>query len=443
MDKQPPDLLDHARAVLEMNDQGTYTVPAKGLYPHQWLWDSCFIAIGQRHYDVERAQTELLHLITGQWSNGMMPNIVLSSQHRHVRDGNIWRSWLNPFAPDDVGTSGITQPPVFAEAIYRVGQKLPLPERRSWFQSVFPALLAYHQWLHTERDPHQEGLVLQIHPWETGLDNSPPWVRELKDHQMPLWIRSVEKLHLDMLIRLFRRDTKFIPAEQRLSTIEALSLYSTQRRLRRKAYDIDHILSHSLFAIEDLTFNCILIRNDKILRDIAKTIRQDVPAELLAQMQKTEDALEQLWDPYSSQYYSRNFVTHKLIKEPSIGTLMPLYAGCITKERAALLVKQLENKHLFGSAFPVPSVPINSAWFKEFGYWQGPSWVNTNWLIIDGLRRNGFKDHAKVLTESTLEMVAASGFYEYFSPLSAEPAGVNNFSWTAALVIDLLKAKQS
>ena len=52
-------LLEAAEAVLLENDRGTYTQPAKDLYPHQWLWDSCFTAIGLRHFDVERAQTEL------------------------------------------------------------------------------------------------------------------------------------------------------------------------------------------------------------------------------------------------------------------------------------------------------------------------------------------------------------------------------------------------
>ena len=101
----------------------------------------------------------------------------------------------------------------------------------------------------------------------------------------------------------------------------------------------------------------------------------------------------------------------------------------------------LETQHAFGPAYPVPSVPTNSFWFRPKLYWQGPTWVNMNWLIIDGLKRYGFNEHAKALTESTLEMVEKSGCYEYFDPLNGEPAGAKNFSWTAALTIDLLKTK--
>jgi hypothetical protein len=35
-------------------------------------------------------------------------------------------------------------------------------------------------------------------------------------------------------------------------------------------------------------------------------------------------------------------------------------------------------------------------------------------------------------------MVAKSGCAEYFDPLTGEPAGAANFSWTAALTVDLL-----
>ncbi len=437
--EKTPNLLDQAKTTLEQNNQGDYTIPAPGLYPHQWLWDSCFIAIGLRHLDIERAQGEILSLLRGQWSNGMLPHIIFAKGHEHRTDRRIWRSWVSPYSPDDVATSGITQPPMLAEAVYRVGQRLKLAERRTWYQTVFPALLRYHQWLYNERDPHEEGLVLQIHSWETGMDNTPPWMAELREHLLPWWIRLIEKLHLQWIITLFRRDARFVHANERLSTIEALALYSVQRRLRRKTYDINRVLSHSVFAIEDVAFNSIFIRSNQILRDIAKTIRKDLPEDLIKQMRKTEEALEQLWDPYSSQYYSRNFVTHKFLKETSIATLLPLYAGCISKERASQLVKLIQNAKLYGPQYPVPSVAVNSARFKQHGYWQGPTWVNMNWLIIDGLERNGFTEQAEALKQSTLEMVQKSGLYEYFSPLDASPVGTNHFSWTAALTIDLLQ----
>ena len=435
---QYDDLLDRATEVLTMNDRGSYTQPAHGLYPHQWLWDSCFAAIGIRNINIARAQTELLSLLRGQWHNGMFPNIIFRSDSQYRTDRNIWRSWLNTFAPSNVTTTGITQPPVLAEAVVKIGEKLDWPERRTWYRSMWPALLAYHEWLYHERDPHKEGLTLQIHPWETGLDNTPPWINEMHMHQLPLWITAVKATHFDMVINLFRRDTHSVPIDQRFSTIEALTLFDMQRRLRRKSYEINKILDHSLLTIEDLSFNCILVRANTHLRQIAKSLHKELPKELLTSMRRTEKALEELYDDYTKQYYSRDFITHRLLKIPTVATLLPLYAGSISKERAAILVKYLEDEQMFGSAYPAPSVPINSDWFHPKLYWQGPTWVNINWLIIDGLKRYGYHEHAAAMTESTLEMVAKSGFYEYFDPLNGEGAGAANFSWTAALVIDLL-----
>lgn len=432
------ELVAACREVLTKNDRGTHTVPAHGLYPHQWLWDSCFIAIGMRHYDVERAQQEILSLLRGQWSNGMIPNMILSSSRRTSRAATFWRSALSPYSPDNVATSGITQPPMIAEAVVRIGEVLSKAERRTWYQRVYPALLSYHSWFYQERDPHQEGLILQVHPWETGLDNTPPWMYELHQHQMPSWIRLIGALHLDTLITPLRKDTFLALPGERLSTLDALSFYSIQRRLRRKRYDIQSILNHAHLAIEDVSFNAILIRANKHLQDIATFIHRKIPEELAQNMKKSEEAFEQLWDAYSGEYYSRNFATHKLIKVSSIGTLVPLYAGHITKERAKHLVEQLKDKKQFGAKYPVPSVPMNSSWFRPHLYWQGPTWVNMNWLIIDGLMRYGYEEEAEHIRAQTLKLVAGHGMSEYFSPKDGSPAGAKDFSWTASLSLDLV-----
>jgi hypothetical protein len=434
------ELESRLKEVLAANDRGGWTVPAGDLYPHQWLWDSCFISIGLRHVDIERAQTELLSLLRGQWSNGMMPNMVLTPGSEHRRESELWRSYVSPYSPNDVATSGITQPPMLAEAILQIGQKLKTPERRSWYRKMYLPLVRYHEWMYAERNPHRESLVINIHPWETGLDNSPPWISELRKHSMPWWIIGFEMLHLDSVVNLVRRDTRHLPPGQRISNIEALAYWASLRRLRRKAYNSEAILSRSLFAVEDLTFNSILIRANECLEAIAKDIKVDLPPELIENFINTRQALEQLWDDQSGQYFSRSFVSHKLIEEETIATLMPLYSGAISQERAERLVEILKKKRRFALNWPIPSVPISSPYFDPYKYWQGPTWINTNWLIIQGLKRYGYHDLAKMLTERSVELVERSGPNEYFSPLDGSPAGAENFSWTAALTIDLLNS---
>ena len=53
------DLARRALGVLDANRRGAWTCPSTDLYPHQWLWDSCFVAIGLARHDPARAADEL------------------------------------------------------------------------------------------------------------------------------------------------------------------------------------------------------------------------------------------------------------------------------------------------------------------------------------------------------------------------------------------------
>lgn len=430
-------LFDRMTDVLADNNIGDHTSPAK-LYPHQWLWDSAFTAIGLRHIDPERAASEVASLTRGQWANGMIPNMIFNPGQHYRLDRDFWRSWLSPYAPTGLSTSGITQPPMIADAVVKVGDLLPKEHRNEFFRFMYEPLVEYHEWMYSERDPHSEGLTLQIHPWEVGLDNTPPWVHQLYEHSRPWWIALIEKLHLQTAINFVRRD-RSVPPGQRISSLEALLLWDVVKRLRRKQYDIDRIMHRTLFATQDVTFNSIMIRNNTQLQFIAKTIRKKLPKELLERMKHSEEAIEKLYDESTSQYYSRDFITHKLIKEPSIGTFMPLYAGTISKERAAKLVEILKDHKKYWLHHPIPSVPLDSPFFDSDRYWQGPSWINTNWLIVDGLNRYGYTELASEIKNRSLATVDKSGPYEYFDPLTGKGIGADNFSWTAALTIDFLK----
>ena len=48
-----------AAGVLRRNGLKSWTKPAPSLYPHQWSWDSAFIALGLAHVDNRRATSEL------------------------------------------------------------------------------------------------------------------------------------------------------------------------------------------------------------------------------------------------------------------------------------------------------------------------------------------------------------------------------------------------
>lgn len=433
-------LMDEARAVLAKNDMGEWTRPTTaGLYPHHWLWDSFFIAIGQRHYDIKRAMAEVHSPFHAQWRNGMVPHIIFSDAKGYHAGPEMWRSSkTNPDAPRQIETTGITQPPVAAEATVRIGELLKPKARLEWYKEMYPKILAWHEWFYRERDMDGDGLVVVVLSWENGMDNSPPWMRIMHEHALTPTARLVKSTGFHKFLERFRKDTTVVPAGERISTIDLRAVYGLIKSLRRLGYNGQRIASRHKLQIVDLTLNCILIRANQHLAAIAKEIGQELPEEIKQAIKKAPAALESLWDAKTKQYYSRDHLTGELIKEPSVDTFMPLYARALPKERVQALLGHLHNPRTFGTPYPIPSAPLNSPYFKPHCYWQGPAWVNINWMVADGLARNGQKREADRLRQKTLKMVEKGGMYEYFSPKDATKAGAPAFSWTAALTIDLL-----
>jgi glycogen debranching enzyme len=66
----------------------------------------------------------------------------------------------------------------------------------------------------------------------------------------------------------------------------------------------------------------------------------------------------------------------------------------------------------------VPSFDPGRPEFEPQRYWRGPVWLIVNWMLIDGLRRNGRPDLAERIRRYSLALVERSRFAEYFDPLS-------------------------
>lgn len=104
------------------------------------------------------------------------------------------------------------------------------------------------------------------------------------------------------------------------------------------------------------------------------------------------------------------------------------------------MVSLLREPSGFWPRFPVPSVPTDARQFDDDRYWKGPTWINMNWAIIEGLRVYGETELADELRRCTLDLVDQAGPAEYFSALDGRGFGAHDFSWTAALTLDLLGA---
>ena len=126
---------------------------------------------------------------------------------------------------------------------------------------------------------------------------------------------------------------------------------------------------------------------------------------------------------------------------------LPLFAGVPSKKIAEQLVSHFRNGSFSGTDnenYLCASFDPSSELFNSKKYWRGPVWINLNWIIYRGLLNYGYAIEAETIKNDTLFFIKKYGFYEYFEPSKAanesliKGYGGNNFSWSAALTIDLL-----
>ncbi len=77
--------------------------------------------------------------------------------------------------------------------------------------------------------------------------------------------------------------------------------------------------------------------------------------------------------------------------------LFPLLTGQLPAAISRRLVDHLTDTHQFWSRYPVPSVAMDDPKYDPFQMWRGPTWVNINYLLIEGLMRSGYGDLARDL----------------------------------------------
>ena len=420
-------LLDRAISVLRMNDTGVFTKPGPHQYPHQWNWDSALIALGLSYFDLPRAQTEIRALLSGQWRDGMVPSVVYHSiPSDYFPNPEFWQIKNSPSGPG-IPTTGITQPPLLATVVRQIHDRFPMPD---FVQEVYPALLAWHRWLHTARDADGTGLACIIHPWESGTDDS------------PRWLHLFEAIQPQALPEFQRGDTRYVAAAERPNRTEYERFIYLIDVFRKLNYEPGTLLAHSPFLAQDILFNAILFRADEDLRALAVSLGEptDEIDGWLYRMRPNFD--ERFWDEGAGLYYDYDVRSNQPIRVNTACTFLPLFAGLPSPGQAQRLVEE----HLLNPAEYAPGGEVHyrvtttarmePAW-EPRRYWRGPVWVILNWFIIEGLRRYRYDDLAELIRRDTLALIQASGFREYYDPRDGSGCGSTDFSWSAALALEL------
>jgi hypothetical protein len=436
-------LQERAAAVLRGNDAGGWTRASPRLYPHQWSWDSAFIAIGWAHLDVRRAMSELEQLLAAQWPSGMVPHIVFrGGPGVPYFPGPEWWDCAVPQQPaaPPLRTTGICQPPVHALALQRIWQLAPAkqrPEVRARLQALYPKLMSWHRYLATGRDPEGSGLVTTYHPWE-GTDNSPRWDRALARIEVAT-PGPYTRLDASALGDPSQRPTDW-------DYDRYLWLVGT---LRNCGYDDAEVYRRHPFLIKDVFFSAVLVAANAALLDLADVAGagSDDREELIRWLERGRDGLARSIDPESGMCLDRDVRSGEQIRLRTFASFAPLFARTADAGQQAAQLRLLGSADFSGDPRfrwrLLPSTSPGEPAFEPRTYWRGPVWPIINWLLWHSLSELGYSDHADGLRRDSLAQVASGGdFAEYFEPFTGEPLGSPRQSWTAAVTLDWLASEE-
>lgn len=422
------DLRRDAVRTLIRNWRGGSTVPTASLYPHQWSWDSAFNAIGWAHVAPRRAAAELSGLLGAQWADGRVPQIVFDPavpEDAYFPGPWYWRPMPASGPPRGVRTSGIVQPPMHAVAALAIAEHDPAALRR-----LYPRLVRWHDYLWERRLVRRYGLVAIVHPWESGLDNSPAWDEPL---------RAVPVVDVDA-IAAHRRDILHSWSEHR-PTNDDYARYALLVREYRDGGYRDR-LDDLRFCVLDPLTNAVFARACLALAEIAVRLGADPAPHRVRAEQLTASIEQHLWSPALGSFAARDVRTGELQPVRTVGGLMPLLLPGLSPGRREALIATLTGPafRLGAGSTGVPSYDLTAPDLDLSRYWRGPTWASTNWLVWNGLRTAGRPDLAGTLASDMVALVAGAGLREYFDPSTGAGLGGRDFTWTAALLLDVLAA---
>jgi hypothetical protein len=370
-------LQDRARAILDAHWQPKgYTVPNAAVYPHQWLWDSCFHSIAWAHLgEGERALAELRNVFAHQADDGFVPHMTYWDDPDMHAD--FWgRRW----------TSCLTQPPMYGHALVEIARR-GIPVDADLVERAVAGL----RFLVERRA--DDGLITIVHPWETGCDDSPrfdswypaPWTPTLGTSFKGELVSSVE---VDRVTGSSLTNPRFAVGSAAFTALVA--------------FNADELLT--------------LTADDALIRFV-----QRAPAELGARWDGEQATVADSGGLASSTARTSEALLTVLLDTSVHGS--------------GDIFEQLRRTDAFGAPFGPTQVHRDEPSFDPRTYWRGPTWPQLNYLFWVAARRLGRDDDARWLQDATIAGAVASGFAEYWDPDTGAGLGAVPQSWTALAAV--------
>lgn len=203
-----------------------------------------------------------------------------------------------------------------------------------------------------------------------------------------------------------------------------------------------------------LDLNTLLVMEAKSLAQMAQALGDSGEAQMWQQKAQSRSNLinQLMWDPQDRFYYHIDIEDHDFtlrypddLKRKEIIGFLPLWAGIASRQQAEALIQHLLNPSEFWRRYGIPTLAADDPYYNPVGYWNGPVWVQWNYLIFRGLLNYDYRELARVLAYKIFDAVITQlkqnhTFWELYSPDFPLGGHHHAYIWTglvARMVIDL------
>lgn len=181
---------------------------------------------------------------------------------------------------------------------------------------------------------------------------------------------------------------------------------------------------------DGVDINSMMVMEAKSLEAMAKELGKTEEAEMWqADHEKRAELINRhMWDEETGFYYNVDKKTNTFtfkekndLKRQEIIGFLPLWAGIASEEQATQLVKALTDPERFWRPKGIPSLSAADSFYNPKGYWNGPVWVQWNYLIMRGLLDYGYEKEARELVDRVAGVMIEQlkenhNLWEFYSP---------------------------
>ncbi|MEW9573449.1 trehalase family glycosidase [Rhodanobacter sp. Si-c] len=340
-----------------------------------WAWDSWKHAAALAWFAPDLARAQIRAMFDYQAADGMVPDCVFLD-----RSGDNWRD---------------SKPPL---ATWAVMQVYRATGDRAFLAEMYDKLVRYHRWWFADRDHDHDGLAefgstdgtRIAAAWESGMDNA----------------------------------VRFDGAKM--------------LKNGEHAWSMDQ---------ESVDLNAYLQREAAELAQIAGVLgKPQDQRQWQAQADAMKAAIQsRMYDAKLGWFFDAKLGKPDLVRVYGSEGWSPLWAGVATPAQAAAVEKTMMDPHKFATVMPFPTLAADDPHFSPIkGYWRGPVWMDQSLFGVEALQRYGYTKEADAMARRLVldaKGLAAgqATFRENYDPLTGNGYQSQNFSWSAASYLLLLR----